>query len=214
MAERQLCHHSGSRRALGTVLFHEFHPCRGVVEQVPHTHGGALRAPGGRDLTGYAALQMQGRAAVGAPHTGENIQPRHGGDGRQRLAPETQRPDSRQVLRPAQLAGGVAQKRGRQLLRRDAAAVVRHPQVRHAAVLQLHGYGGRPGVQGVLQQLLAHAGGAFHHLAGSDEIGDMGRQLLYLRHGIHSFSIAACSSVHTAGSAPPGGSARLPASGG
>ena len=75
MAERQLCHHSGSRRALGTVLFHEFHSRRGVVEQVPHTHGGALRAPGGRDLTGHAALPMQGRAAVGAPRTGENIQP-------------------------------------------------------------------------------------------------------------------------------------------
>ena len=75
MAERQLCHHSGSRRALGTVLFHEFHSRRGVVKQVPHAHGGALRAPGGRDLTGHAALQMQCRAAVGAPHTGENIQP-------------------------------------------------------------------------------------------------------------------------------------------
>ena len=75
MAQRQLRHHGGGRRALGAVLFHEFHPGGGVVEQLPHADGGALRAPGGLDIAGHAALQMEGRAAVRLPLAGEDIHP-------------------------------------------------------------------------------------------------------------------------------------------
>ena len=41
-------------------------------------------------------------------------------------------------------------------------------------MLHLHRYGGGPGVQGVFQQLLGDTGRALHHLAGGDEVGDMG----------------------------------------
>ena len=75
MAQRQLRHHGGGRRALGAVFFHEFHPGGGVVEQLPHADGGALRAPGGLDIAGHAALQMQGRSAVRLPLAGEDIHP-------------------------------------------------------------------------------------------------------------------------------------------
>ena len=78
----------------------------------------------------------------------------------------------------------MAQEGGGQLLRRDAAAVVRDADVGQAALFQLGGNGGGAGVKSVFQKLLAHGGGAFHHLAGGDQVRQMGRQLLDLGHGM------------------------------
>ena len=174
MAQRQLCHHAGRSGALGGVLLHELHPGGGVVEQVADAYGGAVGASGLGDGFRYAALQMEHGAAVRAGLAGEDVHPRHGGDGGQRLAPEAQRTDGGQILRAAQLAGGVAQEGGGQLLRRDAAAVVRDADIGQAAPLQLRRDGGRAGVQRVFQKLLDHGGGALHHLTGGDQIGNMG----------------------------------------
>ena len=56
----------------------------------------------------------------------------------------------------------------------DAAAVVGNPDEAHAAVLDLHGQGVRPGVDSVLHELLDHRRGPLHHLAGGDQIGHVG----------------------------------------
>ena len=85
-------------------------------------------------------------------------------------SPEAQRTDGGQICRRPQLAGGMAQKGRGQLLGVDAAAVVSDPQIGQSAVLDLHHNGGGPGVDGVLQQLLGHAGGPLHHLAGGNEV--------------------------------------------
>ena len=117
---------------------------------------------------------MQGCAPVRPPFPGEDVHPGHGGNGGQGLAPEAQGADGGQVLRPAELAGGVAQKGRGKLARGDAAAVIGDAQIGEAPVLHLHGNGGGAGVQGVFQQLLGHAGRALHHLAGGNEVGNMG----------------------------------------
>ena len=118
---------------------------------------------------------MQGGPGLGPGLAGQDIHPGHGGNSRQGLPPEAQGADGSQVPGGAQLAGGMAQKRRGQLLGRDAAAVVRHPQIGQAPVLHLCHDGGSPGVQGVFQQLLGHAGGPLHHLAGGDQVGYMRR---------------------------------------
>ena len=56
----------------------------------------------------------------------------------------------------------------------SAAAVVGNPDEAHAAVLDLHGQGVRPGVDSVLHELLDHRRGPLHHLAGGDQIGHVG----------------------------------------
>ena len=183
MTQRQMGHHTGGGSALGGVLLHEFHPGGGIVKQVADADGGAVGTARLGDSLRHAALQMEHSAAVRAGLPGEDVHPGHGGDGGQRLAPEAQRADGGQILRAAQLAGGVAQKGGGQLLRRDAAAVVRDADIGQAAPLQLGGDGGGTGVQRVFQKLLAHGGGTLHHLTGGDQIGQMGRELLDLGHG-------------------------------
>ena len=183
MAQGQMLHHAGHRRTLGAVLLHELHPGGGVVEEIPDADGGALRAAGRLRLAGLAALQMERRAHLRTGGAGKDIHTADGGDGGQRLAPEAQRADGRQIGGGTELAGGMAQKGGGQLLRRNAAAVVGDADVGQAAVLDLRHDGGGARVDGVLQQLFDDAGGTLHHLAGGDKIRHMGRQALDLRHG-------------------------------
>ena len=47
---------------------------------------------------------------------------------------------------------------------------------------ELHRHGAGPRVYGVLHQLLDHAGGALHHLAGGDEVRQMRGKLLNMGH--------------------------------
>ena len=177
-----MLHHARHGRTLGAVLLHELHAGGGIVKEVTDADGGTLRAAGRLRAAGDAALQMERRAHIRAGGAGKDIHAADGGDGRQRLAPEAQRADGRQVGGGAELAGGMAQKGGGQLLRRDAAAVIGDAKIGEAAVLDLRRHGGRAGINGVFQQLLHHAGGTLHHLAGGDEIRYMGRQTLNLRH--------------------------------
>ena len=187
VAQSQMGDDAGDGGALGAVLLHELHPGGGVVKEIPHHDGGALRAAGGAHLAGHAALQMESRAGFGACRAGEDVHPAHGADGGQCLAPEAQGADGSQILRRAQLAGGVAQEGHGKLVRRDAAAVVGDAQIGQAAPLDLRHDGGGAGVHGVFQQLLGHAGRSFHHLAGGDQIGHVLVQLSDLGHGIPSF---------------------------
>ena len=114
---------------------------------------------------------MERCAPIRPPFPGEDVHPGHGGNGSQGLAPEAKGANGGQILRPAELAGGMAQKGRGKLRWRDAAAVIGDAQIGETPVLYLHRNGGGPGVQGVFQQLLGHAGRALHHLAGGNEVG-------------------------------------------
>ncbi|SCH37451.1 Uncharacterised protein [uncultured Clostridium sp.] len=166
--------HGKDGRPLGGVLFHEFQPGGGVVEQVPHHHGGAQGAARLLHLSRYSALQGQGGPQRGVRCPGHHLHTGHGGDGGQSLPPETQGADGLQVILSAQLAGGVAEEGGFQLPGGDALPVVRHPEEGHSSVGDLHRDGGGPSVDGVLHQLLGHAGGPLYDFTGGDQVGNMG----------------------------------------
>ena len=167
-------HHGEAGRPLGGVLFQELEPGGGVVEQVAHHHCGALGAAGLFPVHHRAPLQGEGGPQILLRRAGEQLDAGDGGDGRQSLPPEAQGADGLQIVLGAQFAGGVAEEGGLRLGGGDAAAVVGNPDEAHAAVLDLHGQGVRPGVDSVLHELLDHRRGPLHHLAGGDQIGHVG----------------------------------------
>ena len=121
-----------------------------------------------------APLQGEGGPQILLRRAGEQLDAGDGGDGRQSLPPEAQGADGLQIVLGAQFAGGVAEEGGLRLGGGDAAAVVGNPDEAHAAVLDLHSQGVRPGVDSVLHELLDHRRGPLHHLAGGDQIGHVG----------------------------------------
>ena len=174
--------HDGA--ALGGVALQKLLAGGGVEKQIPDDEGGALGAADFLPLAHHATVQQQGGACGGALGAGHQLHPAHRRDGGQRLAPEAQRADGLQIKLGADLAGGMAQEGGQAVLRLDAGAVVRHPDVAHAAPLDLHRHCGGPGVNGVFRQLLHGAGRALHHLAGGNQIRHMGVELMYLGHKV------------------------------
>ena len=161
--------------ALHGVGFHEFHPGRGVVEQIPNQDGGAVRASGLGFLGDDPGIQMQLYPGQASRRFGHQIDPADGGNGSQCLAPEAHGADGGQVFLRAQLGGGVAQKGGAGVLDGHAAAVVRHPEKGHAPVPDFDGHLGGSRVHGVFQQFLDGAGWPLHHLTGGNQVGHMGR---------------------------------------
>ena len=120
-------------------------------------------APGGRPpVTSISA------AAVALRRAAPQHQPAHFGDRGQGLAAEAQRADAEQVVGLGQFAGGVAGHGQRQLVGRDAAAVVDHADQFQSALLDRHVDPRGPGIDGVFHQLLDHAGRPLDHLAGGD----------------------------------------------
>ena len=172
---------------LGGVLFHELESGGGVVEEIPDHHGGALGTACLLPADHGAPLQSEGNPQIVPAGAGQDLHPGHGGNGGQSLPPEAQGADGRQVVLRAHLAGGMAEEGGLHIGGGDAAAVVGHPDVGHAAVLDLYSDRCGAGVDGIFQQLLYHRGGALHHLAGGNEVGHMAVQNLDVGHGVTCF---------------------------
>ena len=116
MGQGLLLHGSGHTAAFHGVGFHEFHSGRGVEEQVPDNDGGAVGAACLRFLGDLAPFQMETGAADGTGGLGQNVDAADGSDGSQGFAPEAHGGNGSQVLRRAQLGGGVAQERGFRIL--------------------------------------------------------------------------------------------------
>ena len=151
---------------------------RYVIKEIADDHGRAVR---GADLlqfqrdpvlpAGLCARQAGGpdpRQAV--PGLGDHL---HLGDSRDRgqsLAPEAQCRQAVQVAFRPDLAGGVAGKGRRDLLRRDARPVVGDPDQGDAPVPDFDTDGRGARVYGVLDQFLGHVEGPFHDLARRDPV--------------------------------------------
>jgi uncharacterized protein (DUF1697 family) len=99
-----------------------------------------------------------------------------GRDAGERLAAKAQRGDALQVGRGADFARGVTQEGRRDLVRRDAAAIVLHADEAPAAVADFDANLGRARVEAVLDQLLDGGGGALNNFARSDLVGDFWRK--------------------------------------
>ena len=161
---RQIVH----QRPLIIGLFQKRAAHGHVIKQIPHYHRGPLRASGLFHGLFYSSVDFQPHAAGRALLPGGHLHVRYRRNGRQCLAPEAQGANVVQLFGGFQFRRGVVFEGQRHLGRRDAAAVVRHPQRIDAAVFDVDGHGGSPCVNGVFNQLLGHRRGAFHHLARGD----------------------------------------------
>ena len=86
----------------------------------------------------------------------------------QRFPSKTQGMNIEQVLGVIQLAGGMPANRQHQLVRGDAASIIRHSNQAPACLLHLNVNLTRAGINRVFQQLFNHRCWSIHHLAGSD----------------------------------------------
>ena len=150
---------------------------RHVAEELMHLDGRAHTQSLGRHLAHPAAIDRD-RRSRGVGGTGANDETRHLADARQRLAAEAERADPLEILGDPQLARGVLGDGQRQLVGRDATAVVGDPHERHAPLLERHVDPRGPRIEGVLEQFLHDARRPFHDLAGCDAVDDRGRQFL------------------------------------
>ena len=175
-----ICH----KGALAGVLFEELHAGGGVVEQVLHPDGGAHGA-GGRLP---ALLLAAGDAVAGGKlvhlGAGEQLYPRHAGNGSQCLTPEPQRMDAVQVIRLFNFAGGVADESRWDILGINTGAVIADLDQLYAAGLDAYGDLRCTGVDGVFQKLLNHRCGALYHLTGGDQLRSMLIQNMDDCHGL------------------------------
>ncbi|OIQ83445.1 hypothetical protein GALL_347450 [mine drainage metagenome] len=140
---------------------------RDFVEQAPQRDERA-GCRGGRSHLPQAAVRRADARAGLAAAAADDLDLGHGRHRRQRLAAETQRLGLFEVGQRGDLAGGVPGQRQRQLIRRDAAAVVLHAQHVEPALGDAHGDAGAAGVQGVVQQFAQRRGRPFDHFAGGD----------------------------------------------
>ena len=107
---------------------------------------------------------------------------RHRGDRGQRLAAESERDDRSQIVGVGDLAGGVPLEGEPGVGRIHSFAVVLHADLFLASQLNVNGQAPRPGVDGVLDQLLDHGGWPFNDFAGGNLIGEVGRETVDLAH--------------------------------
>ena len=159
---------AGYPGAFHRVRLHEFHPCRGVVEQIPDDDGSAFRTAHFGFIQNLPCLQMQTDTADGAGGLGHQINPADRGNGGQSFPTESHSTDGGQILRRAKFGGGMAEKRRPGVLRSHAAAVVCHPEEGHASVPDFDGDFGGSGVHGIFQQFLDHTGRTLHHFSRGD----------------------------------------------
>ncbi len=118
-----------------------------------------------------AAFGLHLPGLVLAPVARGQGEARNRADRGQGFAAKAQAGDTFQFVQVVDLAGGVARQGQRQVVRRDAMAVVADTQQLDPALLHLDVDTPSTRVQAVLQQLLGHRGRPFDHLAGSDLVG-------------------------------------------
>ena len=186
-AQRRAQCRLGAALPLGAVAAQELQPGGGIVKEVAHLHGGALGAAQLRHAVDLPGSELHTHSLRRPLPPGGETQAADAGDGGQRLAPEAHRADGLQSPLVPELAGGVAQAADPRVLRGHAAAVVGDADTLPSPAADVHHHALRPGVKGVLHQLLDGAGGLVHHLARGDEIGHMGGEKLNFRHGDTSF---------------------------
>ncbi|EAU65779.1 conserved hypothetical protein [Stigmatella aurantiaca DW4/3-1] len=152
---------------------HELQPRGRVVEEVLHRHHRAHTWGRLLDVEPCPPLHRHPGAHLRLGLGGVQREARHGGDGRQRLAPETLADEVLQVVQLAQLAGGVTLQAQHRVLAPHAMSVIGHDDALQASPLQRHLDRVGPRIERVLHQLLHHRGGAFHHLTGGDLVDEV-----------------------------------------
>ena len=172
--QRQPGHRLLAVGQLGRLALEELAPRGHVEEQIEHVDAGAARRR--RVLLEHgcaAALDAQpgGRGRAGLAVTIEKRET-DAMDG-MRLAAEALGEDVEEPVGVEQLAGGVALEAQPRVFARHAVAVVDHRDRREPAFREQHAHRGGARVDGVLGELLHHAGRPLHHLAGGDLVDEL-----------------------------------------
>ena len=94
-------------------------------------------------------------------------------DARQRFAAKAHRNERFEIVERRDLARRVPRQRERQLVARDAGAVVRHADQAGAAAFDVDGDRARAGVERVLDELFDDGRGALDDLAGRDLVDEL-----------------------------------------
>ena len=189
-------------RGLGRVGLQELAPCRRAEEQLAHFDAAADRARRRAQLT---AARVEPHRVRGVGAAAGQAQFRHRGDRGQCLAAKPHRRHAFQIEQRADLAGGMALERQRQLVRRDAAAVVLDHDAAHATGDQAHADLRGAGIERVVQQLAHHRGRALDHLAGRDLADQLVGQLedgaarRGAEHGVHRHIVGSACAGFDAG---------------
>ncbi|MNO78533.1 hypothetical protein D3C76_696780 [compost metagenome] len=159
---------------------------RGIEEQVAHFHRGTHRVRRRLHPRGHVAafgFHLPGLGSAGG--TRGQGQARHRADRGQGLTTEAQAQYPFQVFQLADLAGGVTGQGQRQVVGRNAAAIVTHPQQLDAALLHFHVDTPGAGVQAVLQQFLGDRSWPLDNLAGGNLVGQPRAEQLDARTATH-----------------------------
>lgn len=163
--QRMAPHRLDAVRELGGIGLQELAPGGRGEEQLAHLDRGAGRARHRPQLAG-AAVEREG--AVGRVEARLQAELGDGVDGGQRLAAKAHRAYRLQVVQAGDLAGRVAAQGQRQLVARQALAVVLDRDQPHAAGRESHRDLPRAGVERVVEQFAHHRRGPLHHFAGRD----------------------------------------------
>src|SRR5581483_6937472 len=176
MRQGGVVHHVTNVAQLGRGRFQKFPPRGDVEEEIAHLYSCARRAASGDRSAGAAAVDGDAKTAVALAGARRYLDLRDRADARQRLAAKSQGRDLPEIGFVFYLARGVALDGERQIVARDAFAVVAHADQRDAGALNPDGYLFRARIECILHELLDDGRGPLDHLAGSDARGPAGGQ--------------------------------------
>ena len=154
IGQRHFRHVIADQAGFGVVRLQEFASGRRVIEQVRHDDGRSVLAGRFRDLFADAAFDADPGACRLVCRFRDQFRAGHRRDARQRFSPETQGADGVQVVFRRDLARSVAHKGQFHFAGRNAASVVRDPDIILAAFADLAGDRRSACVQRVLDQFL------------------------------------------------------------
>ncbi len=158
-------------RRLGRVALEELPPRRHRMEEVRHRDARAGRHAAVAHVHELAAVDEDLRARLRRGRTRPQLETGNAGDGRHRLAAETEGMQRIEVGRLRDLARGVALEGEQRVVAVHALAVVLDAHQRPPAMRELDRHARGAGIEAVLDQLAHDRSRTFHHLASGDLVG-------------------------------------------
>ena len=174
-------------QGLGLPRAQEFPSCGDVVEQLLDIEGRAARAARVLDARLAATVDSDLGPLDRVARTGEHAELRHRSDRRERFPSEAHGLHTHEILERADLARRVPAHGEDGVVAVHADAVVLDQDPFLAAFADLDADGGGLRVDGVLEQLLDHAGGSFDHFSRGDLVHERVVEESDPAHGLHRY---------------------------
>ena len=189
MSKHRVLHEARYVPELRGVGLQKLRPDRHAEEKVFDADGRALGARRVADRHVRSSLHLDAGRRSPISRGRRHLKAGNARDRRKRLAPEAQGPDVGDVDCRPDLAGRVAHQGHLRVFPRHAAAVIGD---RYEFASAFHNFDANTpgaGVQGVLDELLDHRGGALHHFARGYLVGHVFREEFYLSIICHKFKL-------------------------